>query len=60
MIELVLSREQEGDFLFPYMSIEIHLHGVKCERAWGDGVEIEYRANQIQIEAFNEMRFQIS
>lgn len=58
--ELVLSREQEGDFPFPYMSIEIHLHGVKCERAWGDGVEIECRANQIQIEAFNEMRFQIS
>lgn len=35
MIELVLSREQEGDIPFPYMSMESHLHGVKCERALG-------------------------
>jgi len=35
MIELALYCEQEGDIPFPYMSMESHLHGVKCERALG-------------------------
>jgi alpha-glucosidase len=58
--ELKLSREYRGDYQFPYQSIEIYLHGVKCERAWVDGVEIQFSENRIQVDTFKQVRLQVT
>ena len=52
-----LSWEQQGDYAFPYQSIQLHLHGVEAQQAWVDGKEVILKDNQLQCDRFASVRF---
>ncbi|RUT00660.1 hypothetical protein DSM106972_074310 [Dulcicalothrix desertica PCC 7102] len=55
---LQLVREEQGNFTFPYTTIQLHLHGVEIRQVWIDGKESNYQGNLLQCNYFQEIRVQ--
>jgi alpha-glucosidase len=55
---LELTWEEQGEYGFPYQSVQLHLHGFKLQQAWVDGKEVAVRANQVECPRFRQVRFQ--
>jgi alpha-glucosidase len=41
--------KSEGEFAFPYVSIQVQVHGTALEQAWVDGRQITVRANRVAM-----------
>lgn len=55
---LELTWEEQGEYSFPYQSVQLHLHGFKPQQAWVDGKEVAVRRNQVECTRFRQVRFQ--
>jgi alpha-glucosidase len=57
--ELRLDWEQEGEFLFPYEGIVVHLHGFTAQEARidDDQVQVPLQDNKLEIGFFQRVRF---
>lgn len=55
---LELTWEEQGEYGFPYQSVQLHLHGFKAQQAWMDGKEVTVRGNQVECGRFRQVRFQ--
>lgn len=55
---LQLVREEQGNFTFPYTTIQLHLHGVEIRQVWIDGKEANYEGNLLHCNNFQEIRVQ--
>lgn len=44
---LELTWVSEGEFPFPYLSIQVQVHGITLDQAWIDGTETAVQANRI-------------
>lgn len=64
---LELTWEEQGNYAFPYTSIQLHLHGFELQQAWVDGKEVTCQGNQVKcvsaaesgsIHRFEHIRFQ--
>jgi len=64
---LELTWEEQGEYSFPYQSVQLYLHGFKLQQAWVDGEEVAVRGNQVEclsaagcasIHRFRQVRFQ--
>ena len=55
---LQLVREEQGNFTFPYTTIQLHLHGVEIRQVWIDGKEANYEGKVLQCNYFQEIRVQ--
>jgi alpha-glucosidase len=47
--DLDLIWKSEGEFAFPYVSIQVQVHGMALEQAWVDGRQITVRANRVAM-----------
>jgi alpha-glucosidase len=57
--ELVLSWEKEGDYPFPYTSVEIQLHSAVYLSAKVDGEAVESRGKRLLTGVFDRIHFKI-
>jgi alpha-glucosidase len=48
---LDLTWESEGEFTFPYGSIQVQAHGITLDQAWVDGKQITVHENQVALSA---------
>ncbi|MBE9193184.1 glycoside hydrolase family 31 protein [Gloeocapsopsis crepidinum LEGE 06123] len=55
---LELSWEQQGNFAFPYQSVQIHLHGFQPSQAYIDGKEIALEDKYLECNPFEQVYFQ--
>lgn len=55
---LELTWEQEGEYAFPYQSVQLHLHSFKPQQAWVDGKEVTCQGQKIDCNQFQQVRFQ--
>ncbi|WP_404786622.1 TIM-barrel domain-containing protein [Altericista sp. CCNU0014] len=46
---LDLTWESEGEFIFPYISIQIYIYGMDVRQAWVDGEAVAVRENRVEI-----------
>jgi alpha-glucosidase len=42
--------KSEGEFSFPFRSIQVQIHAMNLEQAWVDGAEVEIQNNQIILD----------
>jgi alpha-glucosidase len=49
---LELTWEQQGEYAFPYKSVQVHLHGFELQQAWVDGTEVDFQGNYIECAQF--------
>ncbi|HEY9599128.1 MAG TPA: TIM-barrel domain-containing protein, partial [Cyanophyceae cyanobacterium] len=54
---LKVTREQQGEYPFPYKSIQLHLHGAKFQQAWVDDVEVAGSVNSLECAGFEKVFF---
>ncbi|WP_256973085.1 glycoside hydrolase family 31 protein [Nostoc sp. T09] len=50
--------EEQGDYPFPYTSVQIHLHGLKLQQAWVDDAEVTCQGQQLKCDRFLKIRLQ--
>ena len=64
---LELTWEQQGDYPFPYKSVQLQVHGISLQQVWVDGTEVPYQDNSVEygnavesdrIHPFKQIRFQ--
>jgi alpha-glucosidase len=55
---LELSWEQQGNYAFPYQSVQLHLHGFQPSQAWLDGKEIAFGDKYLECNPFKQVYFQ--
>jgi alpha-glucosidase len=51
---LKLTWEEQGDYPFPYQSIQLHLHGIELQQAWVDGKEVTCQKNVVDYKHTGE------
>ena len=56
---LELTREEQGDYPFPYTKVKLHLHGVKLQQAWVDDVEVTCPCQELECDLFFKIRLQV-
>ncbi|WP_315787965.1 glycoside hydrolase family 31 protein [Fischerella sp. JS2] len=56
--ELELSWEEQGNYAFPYESVQLHLHAVAAEQAWMDGTEVDLKGKVLECNRFQQVRFE--
>ncbi|MEB3178279.1 MAG: glycoside hydrolase family 31 protein [Nostocaceae cyanobacterium] len=56
---LELTCQQQGEYTFPYQSLQIHLHGVELKQVWVDGIETNIQENSLEVDNFMQIRFQV-
>lgn len=49
---LDLTWQSQGEFAFPYESIQVQVHGMGVQQAWVDGVEIKVEKNRVEVNEF--------
>jgi alpha-glucosidase len=54
---LELEWEQQGDYPFPYETIQIQVHGLSVQQAWVDGQVTTVQEQQLQCHSFQQIRF---
>ncbi len=54
---LELTREQQGDYPFPYKGIQLHLHGFQPQQAWVDDTEVTCQDNYLECAEFGKVYF---
>jgi alpha-glucosidase len=54
---LELVWEQQGNYSFPYQSIQLHVHGMSLQQAWVDDRETAIQGQQLQCHFFKRVRF---
>ncbi|MDV2994543.1 MAG: Oligosaccharide 4-alpha-D-glucosyltransferase [Chroococcidiopsis sp. SAG 2025] len=54
---LELTWEQQGNYDFPYQSVQLHVHGVSLQQAWVDDRETTLQGQQLQCHVFKKVRF---
>jgi alpha-glucosidase len=57
---LELTWEQQGDYPFPYISVQLHLHGADVHQAWVDGREALCQENRLMTERFRQVYLRTS
>ena len=55
---LEISWEDEGNYPFPYTSVEIHIHGFEPQQVWVDGKEFPCLTRVFECDRFKIIRFQ--
>lgn len=60
--QLYLRRTSEGEFIFPYQTIQIQLHGVEMKQVWVDGQATEAIGDSVTLTdtGFHQVEFQMS
>jgi alpha-glucosidase len=56
---LEITREEEGDYPFPYTKIQLHLHGIKPQQAWIDNQEVTCHEQVLECGSFHKIRLQV-
>jgi alpha-glucosidase len=56
---LELAWDQEGESLFPYKQIELHLHGIEAHSAIMNGEEIPVEENRLSVGYFERLTFNL-
>jgi alpha-glucosidase len=54
---LELTWEQQGDYIFPYENVRLHVHGVSLQQVWVDEQEVNAQGQQLQCHSFKRVRF---
>jgi alpha-glucosidase len=54
---LELVWEQQGNYGFPYQSVQLHVHGICLQQAWVDDQEATVQGQQLQCHFFRQVRF---
>lgn len=54
---LELIWEQEGEYAFPYKTIQLHLHGIKLQQSWIDGKEVTFEGKYLECAKFGQAYF---
>jgi alpha-glucosidase len=54
---LELSWEEQGNYGFPYQSVQLHVHGMSLQQAWVDDQEAIVQGQQLQCHFFRQVRF---
>jgi alpha-glucosidase len=54
---LELVWEQQGNYGFPYQSVQLHVHGMALQQAWVDDQEATVQGQQLQCHFFKRVRF---
>jgi alpha-glucosidase len=52
---LELTWEQQGDYAFPYNTVQVHLHGFELKQAWVDGNEVTCQEKYIECDRFGQV-----
>jgi alpha-glucosidase len=52
---LELYWEEEGDYPFPYKSVQLHLHGFDLQQAWIDDTEIAIQGQTLSCQPFKKV-----
>lgn len=52
---LELTWEEQGDYPFPYSSVQLHVHGLKLQQAWIDDTEINVQGQQFKCDRFSQV-----
>ncbi|WP_414544043.1 TIM-barrel domain-containing protein [Nostoc sp. CCY0012] len=50
--------QQQGNYVFPYNTVRLQVHGVEVQKAWVDGEEFNYQGNYLEIERFQRVCLQ--
>ncbi len=53
---LELTWEKQGDYAFPYKTVQVHLHGLELQQAWVDGAEVSCQGNYLECAQFTLIR----
>lgn len=56
---LELIWEEQGDYPFPYTSVQLHLHGMKLQQAWVDDAEVTCQGQELKCDRFFKVRLQV-
>jgi alpha-glucosidase len=56
---LELTWEQQGEYVFPYRNVQLHLHGMAIDRVWIDEQPVAIEEQQLQSQPFGRVRFQL-
>ncbi|RUR75993.1 alpha-glucosidase [Chlorogloeopsis fritschii PCC 6912] len=57
---LEITWEQQGEFEFPYSSIQLQVHGISIQQAWIDEQEVLTPRQQIECRLFKQVRLQFN
>lgn len=55
---LELIWKQEGEYPFPYQSIQLQVHGLSIQKAWIDGQAITLQEQNLQCQMFGQVWFE--
>jgi alpha-glucosidase len=55
---LELTWEPQGDYAFPYSSLQLHFHGIKLQQAWVDEKEVAIQGQLLECTQFGKVRLQ--
>ncbi|GAB1544356.1 hypothetical protein NUACC21_70320 [Scytonema sp. NUACC21] len=55
---LEITRTEEGKYLFPYTSVQLHLHGLKPQQAWIDDIEVACHGQILECQRFQKVSIQ--
>ncbi len=55
---LELSWEEQGNYAFPYESVQLHLYGFVAKQTWVDGTEVNYQGKVLECKRFRQVRFE--
>jgi alpha-glucosidase len=55
---LELIWETQGEYAFPYQSVQLHLHSFEPEQVWVDGKEVAIEGKTIELNRFQQVRFE--
>jgi alpha-glucosidase len=52
---LEITWQEQGDYPFPYTSVQLHLHGIKLQQAWVDDAEVSFDGQKLQCDRFSKV-----
>ncbi|HEY9608367.1 MAG TPA: alpha-glucosidase, partial [Allocoleopsis sp.] len=55
---LELTWEPQGDFAFPYESVQLHLHDFELQQVWVDDAAVSVEGNYVECAPFGQVRWQ--
>ncbi|MBE9048902.1 glycoside hydrolase family 31 protein [Nostocales cyanobacterium LEGE 11386] len=55
---LELTWQQQGNYVFPDNTVQLHFHGVEVQQAWVDGQEVHFPENCLEVAQFQRVCLQ--
>jgi alpha-glucosidase len=56
---LEITWQQQGNYTFPYTTVQLHFHGIEVQQAWVDTRKVNCQNNCLEVEQFQEVRLQV-